>query len=243
MPPDVPSGRSAGAQPVRASVPAGGRAVGARRLWRLARHVRALFQRGDAFSDPRGPPCGGSIPASSGRAWHAFAARGGEVDQLTSNWASLFLRRVLPLTCATVVAFREAGLGASAHPSRLPHRPSRQSRTHQRLSPLPQAVARSCSFRPVAAPAARDPALVCQAFGVLAGTSRRGCARLGVIRGSAENVHGSGDDEDHHGVRDQRLDGHEALGPPSQRHRVRRADRDRVGERHVEIVTESWAPV
>jgi hypothetical protein len=71
------------------------------------------FSAGDAFRAPLGPPSGGSIPASSGRARHAFAARGGEVDQMTSNCASVFLGRVLRLTCAPAVAFLEAELGAS----------------------------------------------------------------------------------------------------------------------------------
>ena len=35
--------------------------------------------------------------------------------------------------------------------------------------------------------------------------------RSAVMRCSAENVDGPGDDEDHHGVGDQRLDGHKAL--------------------------------
>ena len=72
------------------------------------------------------------------------------------------------------------------------------------------------------------------------GKCANGDAHLcGAIRCSAENVHCLGDDEDRDGVGDQRLDGHEALGPPRQRHCVCRADRDGVGERNVEIVAQS----
>ena len=57
-----------------------------------------------------------------------------------------------------------------------------------------------------------------------------------------EGVYGTGDDEKHHCVGDQRLKGHEPLGPRRQRHRVRRADRDRIGKRHIEVVAQPWAP-
>ena len=55
----------------------------------------------------------------------------------------------------------------------------------------------------------------------------------------AQDAHGPGDDEDYDGVGDQRLRGHDTLGPTRERHRVRRADRDRIGQRHVEV--DSWA--
>ena len=54
----------------------------------------------------------------------------------------------------------------------------------------------------------------------------------------AEDVDGAGYDEDHYGVGDQRLNGHEPLRAPRQRHRVGWADGDRVGERHVEVVAQ-----
>ena len=59
----------------------------------------------------------------------------------------------------------------------------------------------------------------------------------------AEDVDGPGHDENHDGVGDQRLHRHEALRAARQRHRVRRAHGDRVGERHVEVVAQPWAPI
>jgi hypothetical protein len=59
---------------------------------------------------------------------------------------------------------------------------------------------------------------------------------------SIEDVHRARDDEDHHDVGDQRLGGQQALCPARQRHGVRRAEGDRVGERHVEVVTQPRAP-
>ena len=68
---------------------------------------------------------------------------------------------------------------------------------------------------------------------------RRALRRAGRVRSArAQDVDRPGHDQEHHGVGDQRLHRHQPLGAACQRHRVRRADRDRVGQRHVEVVAQ-----
>ncbi len=91
-----------------------------------------------------------------------------------------------------------------------------------------------------------NPALTAMANAVRVG--ERILDRLGASPAAAEPSSGAqhvdrpGHDEDDHRVGDQRGDGHEALRPAGQGHRVRRADGDRVGQRHVQVVAEPGGP-
>ena len=142
----------------------------------------------------------------------------GVLDDRERIKLALFSSTQLPLVLAiTTVRLRRA----TCEPRRRP-RSSARRRCRRSLSD-------PCAAGPAADARERDAGGRGADGGTVTVARRLFRVRIGS---GAQHVHGTGDHEDDDGVGDQRLHGHQALGAARQRHRVRRADRDRVRERH-----------